>query len=136
MRHLVAAFGVAAAVPVVPARSTPEAHAGTAAPGAREKLVRALQSLVVAEEAHYSGHGTYTTDIVALNFRPPAADSVLVQELFAGGRGWTGMSTSRGENTGSCVRHVGAPEYLMGVPATLTQKRRPTEEAVAMCDDG
>jgi hypothetical protein len=61
-------------------------------------------------------------------------DSVSVQIIFAGGRGWTGIASHWGLRGRSCVVFVGMNEELHKIPITPADPRTPTEEGVPACD--
>jgi hypothetical protein len=107
--------------------------------------------VLIAQEGHYSDHGTYTTSMTALGryesslampkptkpgapALPVRRDSVSVQIIFAGGRGWTGIASHWGLRGRSCVVYVGMPEELPKVPITRADRRTPAEEGVPACD--
>ena len=118
------------------------ARGAAAAPGASQRTERVrsrLRDLVVAQERHWSAHGTYTTDVSALGFFPTpnvagVADSVVVEVIFAGGRGWTAVGTHRSAPAGSCVMYVGRREELPALPATSGAHLKPAQEGVPTCD--
>ena len=110
-----------------------------------------LRNLLAAQERHYSDHGTYTTSMSALgkydptlapprvvaSARPsasPRRDSVSVQVIFAGGRGWTGIASHWGLRGKTCVVFVGLAEELPRLPITRTDRKTPAEEGVPTCD--
>ena len=106
---------------------------------AREQVRAQLRSLVTAQEGWWSQHGTYTTDAAALGFFPrrapqAQADSVSVQVVFAGGRGWSAIGTHRGYPGRSCVMYVGVADELPKVPATRAEKLVATAEGAPTCD--
>lgn len=135
------AGSTAAATPVNPA-----------ADAAIKQMIAKLRTVLIAEEGHYSDHGTYTTSMTSLGRyesslampKPPKPgvpaavpvrrDSVSVQIIFAGGRGWTGIASHWGLRGRSCVVYVGMPEELPKVPITRADRRTPTEEGVPACD--
>ena len=136
-----------------PAGSTATAvPANAAAETAIKQMTAKLRTVLIAQEGHYSDHGTYTTSMTSLGRyesslampkppKPGAAptvpvrrDSVSVQIIFAGGRGWTGIASHWGLRGRSCVVYVGMPEELPKVPITRADRRAPTEEGVPACD--
>ena len=110
---------------------------------ALKQMRERLRALLVAQEAYYSDNGTYTTNMMVLGRHDPALspanaikrrDSVSVQVIFAGGRGWTGVASHWGLRGRSCVVYVGYPEELPKLPITRADRRTPTEEGVPTCD--
>ena len=116
-----------------------------------KQMIAKLKTVLIAQEGHYSDHGTYTTSMTSLGRyesslampKPPKPgappvpvrrDSVSVQIIFAGGRGWTGIASHWGLRGRSCVVYVGMPEELPKVPITRVDRRPPTEEGVPACD--
>jgi hypothetical protein len=96
-----------------------------------------LRDLVTAQEGYWMGHGTYTTDLVALGVfeRGRArADSTFVQVIFAGGRGWTGVATHRALQGKSCVVYIGLPDELPKLPTTMADRAAPGSEGEVVCD--
>jgi hypothetical protein len=122
------------------------APVNAAAELAIKQMTSKLRNVLAAQEQHYSDHGTYTTSMTALGrFEPSLApvkpttvvtrrDSVSVQIIFAGGRGWTGIASHWGLRGRSCVVYVGMPEELPKLPITRADRRTPTEEGVPACD--
>jgi hypothetical protein len=130
-----------------PGASAATAVAGAANPAAEhaiKQMVAKLRNVLAAQEGHYSDHGTYTTSMTALgkydSGLAPARmsgtrrDSVSVQVIFAGGRGWTGIASHWGLRGRSCVVFVGMAEELPRLPITRVDRRTPTEEGVPACD--
>ncbi len=134
-----------------PAASTTTAAPVNAAELAIKQMTARLRTVLIAQEGHYSDHGTYTTSMTALGRyesslampKPPKPgapvlpvrrDSVSVQIIFAGGRGWTGIASHWGLRGRSCVVYVGMPEELPKVPITRADRRTPAEEGVPACD--
>jgi hypothetical protein len=116
-----------------------------------KQMTARLRTVQIAQDAHYIDHGTYTTSMTSLGRyesslampKPPKAgapavpirrDSVSVQIIFAGGRGWTGIASHWGLRGRSCVVYVGMPEELPKIPITRADRRAPTEEGVPACD--
>jgi hypothetical protein len=156
----VALLAVAAFAPARVLAQQPQGapHTGTPAPTtlvaaapinvaaelAIKQMTAKLRDVLAAQESHYSDHGTYTTSLTALGrydsrLAPPRAnstrrDSVSVQIIFAGGRGWTGIASHWGLRGKSCVVYVGMPEELPKLPITRADRRTPTEEGVPVCD--
>lgn len=96
----------------------------------------ALRNLVVAQERHWADRGTYTTDLSALGFYPPPADtraSALPQVIFAGGRGWSGIVVNRRLNK-SCVIYVGSPDELPFVPRTTRDRVVAANQGEPACE--
>jgi hypothetical protein len=120
------------------------APVNAAAEQALKQMTARLRSVLAAQEIHYSDHGTYTTSMTALGkydavLSPARAttgrrDSVSVQVIFAGGRGWTGIASHWGLRGRSCVVYVGMAEELPKLPMTRADRKTPTEEGVPMCD--
>jgi hypothetical protein len=132
------------------ATATPAASANPAADAAIKQMTAKLRTVLIAQEGHYTDHGTYTTSMTALGryesslsipktraaapATPVRRDSVSVQVIFAGGRGWTGIASHWGLRGRSCVVYVGMAEELPKLPITRTDRRTPTEEGVPTCD--
>jgi hypothetical protein len=138
----------AAAAPA--AAATAAAPANPAAEQAIKQMTAKLRTVLIAQEGHYTDHGTYTTSMTALGryesslsipktraaapATPVRRDSVSVQVIFAGGRGWTGIASHWGLRGRSCVVYVGMAEELPKLPITRADRRTPAEEGVPMCD--
>jgi hypothetical protein len=109
-----------------------------------KQMVAKLRDVQAAQDGHLEAHGTYTTSMTALGrydarLAPTRAngvrrDSVVVQIIFAGGRGWTGIASHWGLRGRSCVIYVGIAEELPKLPITRADRRTPTEEGVPACD--
>jgi hypothetical protein len=96
----------------------------------------ALQDLIVAQEKYFSDHGTYMTDGSALGIYPLKSGQPLVQVIFAGSRGWTGMATDRSLKGKSCVVYIGIEKELPGgTPKTMAAGTPAQTEAVPVCDE-
>lgn len=135
-----------------PAVGTPASAPVSPAEVAIKQMIAKLETVISAQDRHYSDHGTYTTSMTALGRyerslampKPPKPgatpaipvriDSVSVQVIFAGGRGWTGIASHWGLRMRSCVVYVGIPEELPKLPVTRADRRTPTEELVPTCD--
>jgi hypothetical protein len=133
-----------------PQPSAPVATATVATPvnpaeRAIKQMIAKLRDVYAAQDLHLGDHGTYTTSMTALGrydtrFAPSRAnsarraDSVSVQVIFAGGRGWTGIASHWGLRNRSCVIFVGLAEELPKLPSTRADRRTPTEEGVPACD--
>ena len=99
-------------------------------------MIGALRSLIGAQEKYWNEHGTYTTDGNALGVYPSKAGESLVQVIFAGSRGWTGMATDRALKGKSCVVFIGVEKELPGgVPKTMAAGLAAQTEAVLVCDE-
>ena len=107
------------------------------------QMTAKLRNVLAAQEAVYAEHGTYTTSMTTLAKHDPSLsiratagrrDSVSVQIIFAGGRGWTGMASHWALRGKSCVVYVGMADELPKLPATRADRRTPTEEGVPVCD--
>jgi hypothetical protein len=114
-----------------------------AAERAIKQMTARLRAVLAAQEGHYTDHGTYTTSLTSLGrydagLAPSRTgtrrDSVSVQVIFAGGRGWTGIASHWGLRGRSCVVFVGIAEELPKLPITRADRRTPTEEGVPACD--
>jgi hypothetical protein len=124
--------------------TTAATSANPAAERAIKQMMAKLRNGLAAQEGHYSDHGTYTTSMTALGKYDAALapsrmssvrrDSVSVQVIFAGGRGWTGIASHWGFRGRSCVVFVGMAEELPKLPITRADRRTPTEEGVPACD--
>jgi pyruvate dehydrogenase E2 component (dihydrolipoamide acetyltransferase) len=119
------------------------APANATAERAIKQMTAKLRNVLAAQEGHYSDHGTYTTSMTALgrydaSLAPSRTgtrrDSVSVQVIFAGGRGWTGIASHWGLRGRSCVVFVGIAEELPKLPITRADRRTPMEEGVPACD--
>lgn len=109
-----------------------------------KQMVARLRDVQAAQDGHLEAHGTYTTSMTALGrydtrlapARPNGMrrDSVVVQIIFAGGRGWTGIASHWGLRGKSCVIFVGLADELPKLPTTRADRRTPTEEGVPACD--
>lgn len=128
----------AAPAPVRPAAATRPDGGTTSADSALARMRTRLRDLVVAQERHWSDHGTYTTDVSALGFfekgRRTPPDSASVQVISAGGRGWSGIATHRALRGKSCVVFVGNADELPKVPVTLAGRRPAETEGKVECD--
>ena len=103
-----------------------------------QEMKAALRALVMKQEAFWSEHGSYTSDMSALGLYPrpaSAGGTPAVQVIFAGSRGWTGMATQNSMKGASCVVFVGRPDELPKLPATIRSKVVPTVEAGPVCDE-
>ncbi len=113
--------------------STPSAKVTAADPA--EEMSVALRTLITLQEKYWSGHGTYTTDGVALGIYPTASEQPLfVQVIFAGSRGWTGMASYRGLKGKSCVVYVGVEAELPKIPMTSSDQTPAKGEGQPTCD--
>ena len=129
-----------------PAASTAAVTApvNAAAEQALKQMSTKLRNVLAAQEGHYSDHGTYTTSMTALGkydaglaptrVNTGRRDSVSIQVIFAGGRGWTGIASHWGLRGKSCVVYVGFVDELPKLPITRADRRTPTEEGVPVCD--
>ena len=130
--------------PAAPTAGTTAAAPVNPAERAIKQMITKLRDVQAAQDLHLGDHGTYTTSMTALGrydtrFAPSRAnghrrDSVSVQVIFAGGRGWTGIASHWGLRGRSCVVSVGMAEELPKIPITRADRRSPTEEGVPMCD--
>jgi hypothetical protein len=124
--------------------STTVAAPANPAEQAIKQMIAKLRDVLAAQDLHLNDHGTYTTSMTALGrydtrLAPPRGktqrpDSVSVQVIFAGGRGWTGIASHWGLRGKSCVVFVGLAEELPKLPSTRADRRTPTEELVPVCD--
>jgi hypothetical protein len=132
-------------LPSAPAASTTAvAPVNAAAELAIKQMTNKLRNVLAAQEGYYSDNGTYTTNITVLGrydsglapakMNTTRRDSVSVQVIFAGGRGWTGIASHWGLRGRSCVVYVGIAEELPKLPITRADRRTPTEEGVPICD--
>ena len=105
-------------------------------PSTPDTAVRArLVQVMEAEEAYYAKHGTYTTEVGALNLPKQGAGApVTVAIIFAGGHGWTGSAQSSANLGKTCVIYVGDPKNLPKLPLTKAQSLSPTVEGEPVCD--
>ena len=92
---------------------------------------------MVAEEAYYFDHGTYTTDLSALGLMSKLdrkEPQVWLRVYHAGGAGW--IADARGGNgiAGSCVAFVGDLSNFASVPttqgSTSSQRNRASSPAI------
>jgi hypothetical protein len=126
------------------ATTTAVAPANPAAEQAIKQMTNKLRNVLAAQEGYYSENGTYTTNMTVLGrydsglapakMNTTRRDSVSVQVIFAGGRGWTGIASHWGLRGRSCVVYVGIAEELPKLPITRADRRTPTEEGVPICD--
>jgi hypothetical protein len=117
---------------------------GPARPGAQQPsnpretaLKSALRNLVVAQEAYFANHGTYTTDVSALGLYARAdarTDSIWIQVIQAGGRSWSGRAIHRALRTKSCAIFVGYLTDFPAPPVTDGDSIRVTVEGQPTCD--
>jgi hypothetical protein len=100
-----------------------------------EEMRTALRDLITYEEKYWAVHGSYTTDGSALGIYPASKGQPLVQVIFAGSRGWTGMATDQSLKGKSCVVYVGNEQELPGgLPKTMAAGIVATGEGVPTCD--
>jgi hypothetical protein len=126
------------------ATTTAVAPVNGAAEQAIKQMTNKLRNVLAAQEGYYSENGTYTTNMTVLGrfdsglapakMNTTRRDSVSVQVIFAGGRGWTGIASHWGLRGRSCVVYVGLAEELPKLPITRADRRTPTEEGVPICD--
>ncbi len=121
----------------------PAVPANPVAERAIKQMLAKLRAVQAAQDSHWNDHLTYTTSMTSLarydaSLSPKAMaarnDSVSVQVIFAGGRGWTGTASHWALRNRSCVVYVGIVEELPKLPITRADRRTPTEETVAICD--
>jgi hypothetical protein len=113
------------------------ANASTTSADVKE-MKAALRALVMKQEAFWSEHGSYTSDMSALGLYPrpaSASGTPAVQVIFAGSRGWTGMATQGSRKGASCVVFVGNPDELPKLPATMRSKVVPSVQGGPVCDE-
>ncbi len=132
------AFASAAGAQNTPATSGGGAPAGsTASVLSAQEAVRemkiALRGLMVRQEAHASDHGTYTTDLKALDLVGPQGGA-RVQVRAAGGSGWNSRATHRSLRGKSCVAFVGDYRDVPTPLVTDGSKTRPEDEGMIVCD--
>ena len=115
-----------------PGAPSPVTRADTAQ--AFREMAASLRHLVLAQETYYATHASYTTDAVALGIAK--GGPARAQVIFAGGRGWTAMSSVRGLTGRSCVMFVGSADETPRMPMTLADRRTPTQaqEGQPVCD--
>lgn len=137
--RLAIALASAAALPLGP----PAAHAVRAiVPPARSSqsdtslaaAQRALRAAVTAQEQYYNVHKTYAGSVRDLARLMPMTPRVSIQILHADARGWTGSGRVQGSPGRSCVIYVGLANANPELPATDRERRRPTREAIPVCD--
>jgi hypothetical protein len=118
-----------------PAMAAPTPSAGVSQGDPMREMAQALRDLITQQEKYWAGHGSYTTDGVALGTYPmPKKQLVMVQVIFAGSRGWTGMATYRGLKGKSCVVYVGVEAELPKIPATWAEHLPAQVEGQPRCD--
>ena len=103
-------------------------------------LKNRLRNLVVAQEAYWTDHGTYTTDLTALGVFTPhrvpttPADSVWLEVIQAGGRSWWANAVRFGHPHKSCVIYVGEMGDFAAPPTTDGGKLKASAEGQPTCD--
>jgi hypothetical protein len=137
-----ATAAAASAASPAPAGPTASRTGASAQADSAERLLsemrERLRRLVVAQESHYRTHGTYTTDLAALEMLPTREtrrSGAVVTVVFAGGRGWTAEATDRALPGKSCVMFVGGEADVPRLPRTRADGRIPAEEGSPLCDD-
>jgi len=98
---------------------------------------QSMRQLMLAEEAYYYDHGTYTTDLSALGLMSKLdrkEPQVWLRVYHAGGAGWIADAQGGNGLVGSCVAFVGDLSNFASVPTTQGQHLKPTEEGVVTCD--
>ena len=104
------------------------------------EMKQQLRGLVVAQEAYWTDHRTYTTDLVALGvFKPQqalttVADSVSLEVIQAGGRSWWANAVRVGQPHKSCVIYVGETQDFAAPPTTDGGKVKASAEGQPTCD--
>lgn len=121
--------------PVGTGSGVPAASTGPAVSpeDAVKEMKIALRGVMARQEAHASDHGTYTTDLTALNLVGQHG-SVRVQIRAAGGSGWNGRVTHRSLRGKSCVAFVGDYRDVPTPLVTDGGKTRPDDEGRIVCD--
>jgi hypothetical protein len=94
---------------------------------------------MTAQEAFYSDHGTYTTDMAALGLLPTKTTRAnpnwsWIRVWHAGGAGWTADARGAGTFAGSCVVYVGRPADFPSLPTTKAKQLKPTGDGEITCD--
>jgi hypothetical protein len=120
------------------------APVNVAAERAVKQMLTRLRSVQAAQDLHWNDHGTFTTSMTALGKYDPGlsparsttarGDSVSVQVIFAGGRGYTVTASHWGLRGKSCVVYVGSVDELPKLPITRADRKTPTEEGTPVCD--
>jgi hypothetical protein len=96
----------------------------------------ALHGLVDLQEKYFKAHGTYTTEGSALGIFPSKSGQPVVQVIFAGGRGWSGIVQDSKIKGRSCVVFVGFKDELPGgAPRTHLKSLAAEHEAIPVCDE-
>lgn len=138
--RVVLTFAVLAVVPLVPGRrfgltrDTAPSPAGTQGDTSMAAVQRALRAAVAAQEQYYNAHKTYAASASALARLLPPTPRVSIQIMHADDRGWTGAGRSQAAPGRSCVIYIGLANAIPELPATDRERRRPTREAIPVCD--
>ena len=130
-KTLLNAILIVLAVPALPKLAAAQADADASA-----EVERWLRQLVNAQESYYVDHGTYTTDLAALDLLSAARqDSVWITVVQAGGRYWTATAGHRSARGKTCAIYVGLTDEIPAMPKTSDAELSPKQEAVPVCDD-
>jgi hypothetical protein len=115
----------------------PEPAPVISADSALHLMKERLRNLVAAQEGYWLAHGTFTTDVSQLDMHVTGLErrsKASVAVIFAGGRGWSAVSTHGSLAERTCVVFVGEPENLPRLPVTLHAKRKAEQPGVPVCD--
>jgi hypothetical protein len=99
------------------------------------ELKSLLRDLVVAEEAFWGDHGSYTSDLRALGFFARRSKGYGAIVIFAGGRSWSGQ-TYQPDNlpAAGCAVFVGETADFASPPATPRDATRLEDQGDPRCD--
>ena len=106
----------------------------TKAPAYAAAMKSDLKNLDFAQERHFEEHGTYTTDLAALDFG--SSSGVTVTILHADAGAWAARATHGAFETGryagaDCVAGRGTPR---DEARTTIKHRSPTADRAVVCD--
>ncbi len=105
---------------------------------ALSQTARRLKALVADEESWYADHATYSKSAFTIARQKTRADSLFdsidVQVIYAGKRGWTALASHPGAPGKSCVIFVGDRNTLPIIPRTRASASVATAEGKPVCD--
>lgn len=115
----------------------PEPKPVISADSALHAMKERLRNLVAAQEGYWLAHGTFTTDVSLLDMHVTGLErreKASVAVIFAGGRGWSAVSTHGSLPERTCVVFVGEQDHLPRLPVTSHAKRKAEQPGVPVCD--